>query len=407
MKFLVKSSGKCGRLGIISNLPNRQGETFDTPFLTIYTRGGNVPHITHEVLQLISTENLMMLMPLPTIMTALRSIESCGQSISEFVGLKEYPSYIMPQDPGIETPSGYNKGDEVAVWTKNGKRTVDPSKYMNMIEKMKPDMYLALCDGDVNSDSSKKRIVKSMTRTSKLFKDCYNYHQASTELRNVALLAPIEGGYDLNARRLISEEMAVYNVDGYVFDGFHTNGQTVESIPCNAVEPIIRECLERLPKDRLRVIHGAWSPATLLKLVALGFDVFDTSLPFVSTERGSALVFPFNENMALSTPFINSSQKSGKDTNSSGPEYELSIEEDIYKEDFQPILIDCNCLTCKQHTKAYIHHLLKSQELLGKVLLMMHNLHHYLEFFKCIRTAVKDDSLETLCHLVESRRGPL
>ncbi|KAK3919853.1 Queuine tRNA-ribosyltransferase accessory subunit 2 [Frankliniella fusca] len=407
MKFLVNYSGKCGRLGVLSDMCNREGETFLTPFLTMYTRGGNVPHITHEVLQLLTKENLLMHMPLPNIMTVFPSIGASGQSVSEFVGLKEYPSYVTPQDPGIETPSGYNKGDQIAAWTKNGKRTVDPLKYMNMVEKLKPDIYLALCDGDTDSDSSKKRVLKSMTRTSKLFRECYNHHKASAALQSVAILAPIEGGYDLNARRTTSEEMAGYDVDGYVFDGFHTNGATAEIISCDTLEPLVRECLERLPKDKLRVIHGAWHPATLIRLVALGCDVFDTSLPYLSTERGSALVFPFTDNMSQYTPLIDSLKISEKEKISINPPYEISMDDDVHKEVFQPILMDCSCLACKQHTRAYIHHLLTSQELLGKVLLMIHNLHHYLEFFRSIRTAIKNDSLDALHHLVQYHRRPL
>lgn len=48
-----------------------------------------------------------------------------------------------------------------------------------MIETLKPDIYLALCDGDTDSQSSKKRITKSVTRTSKLFRECFRLHEES------------------------------------------------------------------------------------------------------------------------------------------------------------------------------------------------------------------------------------
>lgn len=395
MKFVVKHVGQSGRLGCLSGVDKRLGEIFETPLLTMYTRGGSVPHITHEVLQMITKENLLLQMPLTTLMSAYSSIESFGKGLSEFVGLKEYPCYVTPQDPATETPTGYNVSNKVAVWTRNGKRTVDPVKYMNMIEEMRPDMYLALCDGDTDSGSSKKRITKSVQRTLTLFRECYRHHQESKVLINAALLAPIEGGYDLHARRVFSEEMAQYDVAGYVLDGLHTNGAEAEKIKFDTIEPVIKECLKCLPKEKLRVAHGAWNPCTLIKLVAAGFDMFDTSLPYLSTERGKALVFPYDQNMI--TP--NTGPNSVKNTD----HYEISLEDSIYAEDFKPVLQNCACLTCKQHTRAYIHHLLKSQELLGRVLIMIHNLHHYLEFFKSIRRAILNDSLDSLCFLVQTQ----
>lgn len=100
-------------------------------------------------------------MPLTTIFTSCSSIETFGRGISEFVGLKvsenslwtsaptlsmmfhqmvlsyfyqlfqEYPSYVTPQDPAVETPSGYNVTDKVAIWTKNGKRTIDATRFVH------------------------------------------------------------------------------------------------------------------------------------------------------------------------------------------------------------------------------------------------------------------------------------
>lgn len=400
MKFSVKYIGKSGRLGSIKGMGKHQGQTFETPLLTMYTRGGNVPHITHEVLQMVSTDNLIMNMPLTTIMTASSSIEKFSGGISEFVGLKEYPSYITPQDPAIETPSGYNVGKKVAVWTKYGKREIDAERYMHLIEIMKPDIFLGLCDGDTNADSSKKRIIKSTTRTLNLFKACFNIRHESPVLQSIALLAPLEGGYDLHARKTFTEEISKYDVCGYVLDGLHTNGPDAECVKFDAIDPVVKVCLERLPEQTLRVAHGAWSPSTLLGLVAAGFDMFDTSLPYLSTERGAALIFPFNLDGDVEKQGPTALHCAGLDPKHQGASYEFCLEDERYREDFQPLLKNCGCLTCQHHTRAYIHHLLKCQELLGRVLIMIHNLHHFLEFFKSIRRAIQNDSLGLLETLV-------
>lgn len=65
----------------------------------------------------------------------------------------------------------------------------------------------------------------------------------SKALRNVALLAPLEGGYDIQARRVFTEEIASYDVSGFVLDGLHTNGPEVEKIRYSHIQPVITACV--------------------------------------------------------------------------------------------------------------------------------------------------------------------
>jgi len=71
-----------------------------------------------------------------------------------------------------------------------------------------------------------------------------------------------------------------------------------------------------------------------------------------------------------------------------------------YKEDFGPFLEGCECLACRQHTKAYTNHLVETRELLAPMLLTIHNLHHYIRFFDAIREAIQNDRLAELIALV-------
>lgn len=71
-----------------------------------------------------------------------------------------------------------------------------------------------------------------------------------------------------------------------------------------------------------------------------------------------------------------------------------------YQEDFDPLVRGCSCYCCKNHTRAYIHHLLVTNELLAGVLLMMHNFEHYFGFFHSIREALRSDRLAQLKELI-------
>lgn len=71
-----------------------------------------------------------------------------------------------------------------------------------------------------------------------------------------------------------------------------------------------------------------------------------------------------------------------------------------YQDDFGPLLEGCTCYCCQRHTRAYVHHLLVTNELLAGVLLMMHNFQHYFSFFSAIRDALRDNKLDQLKKLV-------
>jgi len=67
-----------------------------------------------------------------------------------------------------------------------------------------------------------------------------------------------------------------------------------------------------------------------------------------------------------------------------------------YRDDFRPLVEGCGCYCCKNHQRAYLHHLLVTNELLAGVLLMIHNTSHYQSFFGALREALASDKLDLL-----------
>lgn len=67
-----------------------------------------------------------------------------------------------------------------------------------------------------------------------------------------------------------------------------------------------------------------------------------------------------------------------------------------YQDDFRPLVEGCGCYCCKNHQRAYLHHLLVTNELLAGVLLMIHNTAHYHGFFGALREALATDKLDVL-----------
>ena len=114
---------------------------------------------------------------------------------------------------------------------------------MDIVETFKPDFYIALCDGDTNIDSSKKRISKAVRRSNTLFEQCLTRHSASETLKSTAILGAIEGGYDTEARTASANFLKDQPVMGYVIDGLHNNGPDVKNISSVQIKEIVEHTI--------------------------------------------------------------------------------------------------------------------------------------------------------------------
>ncbi|XP_012256268.2 queuine tRNA-ribosyltransferase accessory subunit 2 isoform X2 [Athalia rosae] len=332
---------------------------------------------------MITTEKQLLTLSLPTTFTMVDPVEKT-ESIADFIGMKEYPVFLTIQDPAVAITSGYNEKDAVALWTRHGKQIITPDEYMDLVEAFKPDLYMTLCDGDTDMNSSSKRIRKSVERSKKMFERCLHRHNSSAVLGKKGLLGAIEGGYSIEARTLSVQTFAGEDLAGFVIDGLHKNGPLTENIKFTSIENVIKHTINLLPEDKMRVSTGSWNPETVINLVDMGVDLFDSSYAYFITERSCALTFLCQHSEANESAMI-------------------SIAETRYADDFSPICRVCECLTCKNHTRAYLHHLHHTKELLERVLLMIHNTHHCLQYFKEIRESLKSGTFQDLKYRIHGK----
>lgn len=329
-------------------------------------------------MDLLIKERIGIQITLPSTIQCFEGAKAHRKGIGEFVGLKEMLTYCSVQDSALHTPVGYNSKEQISVWSNTGRVPVNADKYMDIIETFQPDFYQALSNGDTNSTSSKKKIQKVMDSSDKLLVKCLERHQSSSALKSASIFGNIEGGYDADLRKLSAQVVSSKPVDGFIINGLHNNGPDVEKLNLKEVVPILEAVLKHLPEDKPRIVHGCWRPEHVLQMVDMGIDIFDSSLAYVVTERKSAFVFQYYE-----LPIEECREESFDGCSA----IEINLEDKSYKEDFRPILEDCACLSCRKHSRSYIHHLIMNKELLALTLLMLHNLHHYMLFFNSIRIA--------------------
>lgn len=218
-----------------------------------------------------------------------------------------------------------------------------------------------------------------------MFDESVQLIKASTgALKNSFLLASVQGGFNQWERKRMTEHVKQHDdiIGGYFIDGLHRNGHEATSLDLKDLKEIVGYTKDNLPADKLKVMLGAYLPHVTLELIMLRVDVFDSSLVNLVTNANRAFVFNFN----LS------------DSVKRFPEIDLMDSKN--KDVFAPFVEGCQCLACRKHTRSYTNHLLKTHELLGPMLVTIHNFHHYQKFFEAIREAIKGKQLPKLLELV-------
>lgn len=155
-----------------------------------------------------------------------------------------------------------------------------------------------------------------------------------------------------------AKDIASLGLDGYAIGGLAV-GEPKEDMYriISAVEPY-------LPQDKPRYLMGVGTPGNILEGVSRGVDLFDCVMPTRNARHGHL----FTKNGIIN---INNAK---------------------YAKDTHPIDETCSCSTCRNHSRAYVRHLLKSGEMLGMRLAVIHNLHFYNHMMEEIREALENGS---------------
>jgi queuine tRNA-ribosyltransferase len=122
-----------------------------------------------------------------------------------------------------------------------------------------------------------------------------------------------------------------------------------------------------MPKDKPRYLMGVGTPCNILEAVHRGVDFFDCVMPSRNARHGNLFTWH------------------GK----------MNIMNEKYARDSRPIDENCGCPACRNHSRAYIRHLIKAKETLGMRLCVLHNLYFYNELMQKIRDALDGDYFES------------
>jgi queuine tRNA-ribosyltransferase len=169
-----------------------------------------------------------------------------------------------------------------------------------------------------------------------------------------ALFGIVQGGMHESLR---DESLAALTAIG--FDGYAIGGLSVGEPKADMLR-ILRHTAPRLPADRPRYLMGVGTPADIVAAVSAGIDMFDCVLPTRNARNGWLYT------------------RRGV----------IKLRNARYRDDLAPLDADCACYTCRNFTRAYLHHLQRVNEMLGARLNTLHNLHYYQELMRGLRAAI-------------------
>ncbi|XP_051150972.1 uncharacterized protein LOC127265281 isoform X1 [Andrographis paniculata] len=374
MKFSVKAWSKGGaRAGVL-----QVGGSccLETPALLLTTRKGLPSFISPDLLSTLPSPDSRLLQFSPLHFAegiSMKTISELG-GLHQMLGLKDHVFVAVPRDSIISLPD-YQSANRLGASfeTPCGRLLMKPKQYMEMISSMKPDIWSTLAD-EVPAWVSEKRNRASVDRTVRWLDECLPSDLASNT--GGAAFGTIVGGSRIDERKCCAEEVAKRNVSGFCIGGFGL-GESLDDRPA-----LLRAIIEHLPENKPRQICGLGLHEEILQGVAVGVDLFDSTYVYHLTLGGFALTFASAENKKHDV-----CDQLTELTGSDGTK--INLKATIYRKDTSPIVEDCKCYTCKNHTKACINHLFNVHEMLAQILLEIHNTHHYLGFFRTIREAIQ------------------
>jgi len=170
-----------------------------------------------------------------------------------------------------------------------------------------------------------------------------------------------QGALDPRLRQQSAAALIEIGFDGYAVGGLAVGEGQEAMLACLDFAP------GQLPADKPRYLMGVGKPDDIVEAVRRGIDMFDCVLPTRSGRNGQAFT-------------------------ADGP---INLRNARFAEDETPIDLDCPCPTCAHYSRAYVHHLVRSGEILGAMLMTEHNLWFYQRLMAGLREAIAATRFET------------
>lgn len=298
----------------------------------------------------------------------LRPTDTVVNKMGKLHGFTKYPKSFLTDSGGFQafSLSDNVKIDEGGITFRShidgSKHYFTPKKVIDIQANLGSDIMMIL-DDLVALPATQERIKASIERTTKWAKESIEYHkenQKDGKNLDQNIFAIIQGGTDKAFREKSAKELCELDYDGFAIGGLSVGEANQD------MYDTVEWTTKFMPEDKPRYLMGVGTPEDLVENVERGVDMFDCVMPTRNARNGT-----------LFTSF-------GK----------INIKGAKFKEDPLPIDPDCECMVCKNYSRAYINHLIRAKEITYFRLGTIHNLYYYLNLMKEMRKAILENKFK-------------
>jgi queuine tRNA-ribosyltransferase len=286
-----------------------------------------------------------------------------AERMARLGGLHNFMAWDRPilTDSGgyqVMSLSALTKQSEEGVAFKShldgSRHMLTPERSMEIQRLLGSDIVMAFDECPPNGVDG-KRAEASMERSMRwAARSRAGFDAGEEHAARSALFGIQQGSLDAKLRARSAAALTEIGFDGYAIGGLAV-GEGQE-----AMFGVLDYAPGQLPADKPRYLMGVGKPDDLVGAVARGVDMFDCVLPTRSGRNGQAFT-------------------------RDGP---INIRNAKFAEDPAPLDADCRCPVCTTWSRAYLHHLVRSGEMLGAMLMTQHNLHYYQDLMQDMRDAI-------------------
>lgn len=243
---------------------------------------------------------------------------------------------------------------------------LDPEKSIDVQRELGSDIVMIFdeCTPYPATESEARQSMELSMRWAKRSKDAHGDSPS-------ALFGIIQGGMHENLRSESLDGLADIGFDGYAIGGLSVGEPKEDMIR------ILNHLAVDMPEDKPRYLMGVGKPGDLVEAVRRGIDMFDCVMPTRNARNG---------HLFTSTGVV-------------------KIRNAFHKRDTGPLDAECDCYTCKNFSRSYLHHLDKCREMLGGQLNTIHNLHYYQTIMQQMREALSNDTFDAFLTDFYSKQG--
>jgi len=231
-----------------------------------------------------------------------------------------------------------------------------PESSVQMQQVLGADIVMVL-DECTPYPAGEQQAKESLELSLRWAKRCQAAHGDSPQ----ALFGIVQGGMYPDLRKQSLNGLRQIGFDGYAIGGLSVGE------PKQLMFQVLDHLMPEMPADKPRYLMGVGTPEDIIQAVQRGVDMFDCVMPTRNARNGHLFT-------------------------SQGI---VRIRNSQYRNDLRPLDPECLCETCRHYSRAYLHHLLRTREILSARLNSIHNLHYYQQLMQGLRLAIENGTLNT------------